>query len=199
VGLPDLKRRFEEIYAAQYSDILAYVRRRTDSPDDAADALAETFTIAWRRVADIPSGGGARLWLYGVARRVLANGRRAQSRRGELVERLGAQLALWTESAGTASDDHLDDVREALRRLADDDREVLCLAIWEGLSSEEIATVLGCSSGAVRLRLHRARKRLAGELRALGRDLTERGRQMITSAKPATPARSAISAKRKTA
>ncbi|WP_219470568.1 RNA polymerase sigma factor [Nonomuraea rhizosphaerae] len=199
MGSPDLKRRFEEIYTAHYGDILAYVRRRTDSPEDAADALAETFATAWRRVGDLPSGAAARLWLYGVARRVLANGRRARSRRGELVERLGAQLALWTESAGPARDDHLDDVREALGRLGGDDREVLCLAGWEGLSSEEIASVLGCSSGAARLRLHRARKRLARELRAVGRDLTGRDEHTATPASSVELSRSVGSAKRKTA
>ncbi|GII87387.1 DNA-directed RNA polymerase sigma-70 factor [Sphaerisporangium siamense] len=169
------RRRFEEIYTAHYPDILAYVRRRTGSPDDAADALAETFTVAWRRVAEIPADGRARLWLYGVARRVLANGRRAESRRSELVERLGAQLAVWSESIGPPGGDDLDGVRKAFGRLSPDDREVLSLAGWEGLDSEEIATVLGCSRGAVRLRLHRARKRLAAELRAAGFDVAVYG------------------------
>ncbi|WP_188197345.1 RNA polymerase sigma factor [Nonomuraea sp. SYSU D8015] len=171
----DRKQRFEEIYAAHYPDILAYVRRRTDSHDDAADALAETFTVAWRRLDDVPEGGRSRLWLYGVARRVLANGRRAETRRGELVERLGQQLALWAEATGPDADDELGDVREALRRLAPDDREVLCLAAWEGLGSDEIAAVLGCSRGAARLRLHRARKRLVKELKAAGLDVARHG------------------------
>ncbi|MBX6384794.1 MAG: RNA polymerase subunit sigma-24 [Microbispora sp.] len=64
-----------------YADLLAYVRRRTESPEDAADALAETFATAWRRIGDVPAGPPARLWLYGVARRVLANGRRAGTSR----------------------------------------------------------------------------------------------------------------------
>ncbi|NUR90408.1 MAG: RNA polymerase sigma factor, partial [Nonomuraea sp.] len=174
VGPPDPKQRFEEIYTACYADILAYLRRRTTSPDDAADALAETFTVAWRRAADIPGGASARLWLYGVARNVLANGRRAESRRGELVERLGAQLAVWEETAGPAGDD-LDAVRAAFGRLSADDREMLALVSWEGLGSEEIAAVLGCSRGAVRLRLHRARKRLARELHDAGLDVARYG------------------------
>ncbi|MFE3455653.1 RNA polymerase sigma factor [Nonomuraea sp. NPDC059194] len=186
MGPPDLKQRFEEIYTAHYPDILAYVRRRTNSPDDAADALAETFTTAWRRVADIPGGARARLWLYGVARRVLANGRRAESRRSELVERLGAQLAVWAEASGPAGTDDLDAVREAFRRLNPDDREMLALVSWEGLSSEEIATVLGCSRGAARLRLHRARKRLAGELRIAGLDLARYGLRAIALTKGRT-------------
>ncbi|MEV5555289.1 RNA polymerase sigma factor [Nonomuraea wenchangensis] len=180
---PDRKRRFEVIYVANYADILAYVRRRTDSPDDAADALAETFTTAWRRLDDIPEGRDARLWLFGVARRVLANGRRAESRRGELVERLGRELAAWAEldRVGVV----LPGVREAFARLSPDDREILALVGWEGLGSDEVATVLGCSRGAARLRLHRARKRLARELRAAGVDVAAIGLRAMELAKGA--------------
>jgi RNA polymerase sigma-70 factor (ECF subfamily) len=54
--------------------------------------VAETFTVAWRRIADVPSGQDARAWLYGVARRVLANHDRAIRRR--LDERLAADVAV---------------------------------------------------------------------------------------------------------
>ncbi|WP_432862053.1 RNA polymerase sigma factor [Microbispora rosea] len=171
VARSDLRRRFEEIYMAHYADLLGYVRRRTESPEDAADALAETFATAWRRIADVPPGPSARLWLYGVARRVLANGRRAATRRSALVERLGAELGQWDEHDWTPDREDLDAVRAAFRRLGPDDREVLALVSWEGLGSAEIATVLGCSRGAARLRLHRARKRLAGELSSAGVDV----------------------------
>ena len=179
----DRQQRFEEIYAAHYPDILAYIRRRTGSHDDAADALAETFTTAWRRLDDVPEGHRARLWLYGVARRVLANNRRAESRRSELVERLSLQLAQWAQSV-VPDGDH-SGVREAFLRLNPDDREVLALAGWEGLSSDEIATVLGCSRGAARLRLHRARKRLARELQAAGLDVARYGFRAIALTKGA--------------
>ncbi|MFD9947377.1 RNA polymerase sigma factor [Nonomuraea sp. NPDC059023] len=178
----DRKRRFEEIYAAQYPDILAYIRRRMDGHDDAADALAETFSIAWRRLDDIPEGRRARLWLYGVARKVVANGHRAESRRSDLVERLGLHLAQWAEASGP---EEVTDVRKAFSRLSQEDREVLSLAGWEGLSSAEIATVLGCSRGAARIRLHRARKRLARELEESGLDLARYGSRAIALAKGA--------------
>jgi DNA-directed RNA polymerase specialized sigma24 family protein len=64
---------FAAVYAKTYRSLLGYALRRCHSPDDAADVVAETFTIAWRRAADLPAGDEARLWLYGVARRVLAN------------------------------------------------------------------------------------------------------------------------------
>ncbi|MCK2213399.1 RNA polymerase sigma factor [Actinomadura sp. ATCC 31491] len=179
----DRRQRFEVIYDATYADILAYLRRRTGSPEDAADALAETFTTAWRRLDDIPEGPDARLWLFGVARRVLANGRRAESRRGELVERLGHQLAGWAEHTEAA--EGLAGVREAFARLSGDDREILALAGWEGLGSDEIATVLGCSRANARLRLHRARKRLARHLDTAGVDLARIGLRAVAMTKGA--------------
>ncbi|WP_308170092.1 RNA polymerase sigma factor [Acrocarpospora catenulata] len=167
---------FEELYLAHYPDLLAYVRRRTDSPDDAADALAETFTTAWRRIHELPPGPEARLWLYGVARRVLANQRRGEIRRSVLAARLREELTVWDE--GPPDHDH-DAVRAAFHRLSPDDRELLALVSWEGLTAPEIAAVMGCSRGAVRIRLHRARKRLARELDSAGLDLSRYGSRAV--------------------
>ena len=50
---------FETLYAETWRDILGYALRRTAGPEDAADILAEVFTVAWRRRADIPAGAGA--------------------------------------------------------------------------------------------------------------------------------------------
>src|SRR3984885_8000211 len=88
------RRRFEVVYAAHRGPILGYVLRRTDNPDDAADVIAETFLTAWRRLEDMPRDPQARLWLYGVARRVLANHHRGERRRSALTDRLRAELAL---------------------------------------------------------------------------------------------------------
>ena len=53
---------------------------------------------------------------------------------------------------------------EALAALPERDREAILLHAWEGLSAPEAAEVLGCSATAYRLRLHRARRRLAAQL-----------------------------------
>ncbi|MEU4533816.1 RNA polymerase sigma factor [Streptosporangium sp. NPDC023825] len=169
---PDSKQQFEEIYMTNYQTVTSYVRRRTDSPDDAADAIAETFATAWRRVGEIPPADEARLWLYGVARRVLANQRRGEKRQGALAVRLRAELTVLAESAVEQDPDA---VRAAFGRLSPDDREVLSLAGWEGLGATEIAVVLGCSRPSARVRLHRARKRLAKELASAGLDLARYG------------------------
>ncbi|MEU7859088.1 RNA polymerase sigma factor [Nonomuraea sp. NPDC049141] len=152
--------RFEAVYDAYYPAIYQYAARRTGSPDDTADVISETFLTAWRRIGDVPEGERALLWLYGVARRVLANQKRGASRRAVLAERLRDELA--ADRTGTPVD--LEYVRTAFDDLSERDREVLALACWEELTSEQIAKVVGCTAIAARTRLHRARKRLAATL-----------------------------------
>ena len=137
MGPPEPEQRFEELYMAHYPAIATYVRRRA-SPDDIADVIAETFTTAWRRLDDIPRREEeARLWLYGVARRVLANHFRAEERRTALAARLREEAASWAVPDRTH-----DPAYQAFQRLSDDDRELLSLVAWEGLSGPEIAKVL---------------------------------------------------------
>ncbi|GAA4636151.1 sigma-70 family RNA polymerase sigma factor [Actinoallomurus vinaceus] len=164
--LDERRRRFEEIYAACHDPVLGYVLRRTEDGHDAADVLAETFLVAWRRIDEIPAGDRARPWLFGVARRVLANHHRGERRRTALGDRLRTELG----DAVRAADHHTESgvIAEAFRGLSDDDRELLSLVGWEGLDTGQIATVLGCSRNAVRIRLHRARKRFARELKNRG-------------------------------
>ncbi|SNR26466.1 RNA polymerase sigma factor [Actinomadura mexicana] len=184
----DRRRRFEDVYAANRARILGYALRRTSDPQDAADVLAETFLTAWRRLDDVPPGDQARLWLYGVARRVLANHHRGERRRSALAADLGSRLR--DGPAGEdASGDGLTDVGTAFRGLPESDRELLALVGWEGLGNGEIATVLGCSRNAVRIRLHRARRRFARALARMDADAPAASTPAAPS--PAAPSPSA--------
>ncbi|HWB70259.1 MAG TPA: RNA polymerase sigma factor [Solirubrobacterales bacterium] len=151
--------RFGKLYREQARAILAYALRRVESPEDASDVVAETFLVAWRRLDQVPLGGRERLWLYAVARRVIANARRAQGRRTRLAERLvetlRAELPVPPEPGGGATE-----VLRAMAGLGEEDRELLLLVTWEELSPSEAAKVLGLSQLAARSRLHRARRRL---------------------------------------
>jgi RNA polymerase sigma-70 factor (ECF subfamily) len=164
--------RFGQLYREQGRAILAYALRRVEDPEDAADVVAETFLVAWRRLGEVPIDEGARLWLYAVARRVMANLNRAERRRTRLGERLAeslrTELATRPAPAGEAAE-----VLRALGGLGDEDRELLLLVSWEGLSPSQAAKVLGISSLAARSRLHRARRRL----RALLEDRESTGRR----------------------
>ena len=153
--------RFEHLYDQASLQVLGYALRRADTPEDAADIVSETFMIAWRRLDEVPVGDEARLWLYGVARRVLANQRRGQQRRERLNARLRDEVAVvsaWAEAGRPAPDSA---VMAALAHLDEADRELITLVAWEGLDRDQIATMLGCSRATIRVRLHRARRRLA--------------------------------------
>ena len=154
--------RFEHLYRSNYEAILGYARRRS-GPDEAADVLAETFLVAWRRLDRVPEGDAARLWLYATARRVLANNERARRRRGRLDARLRESSPNATAATGERGV-----LAAAFANLSAQDRELLSLAGWEGLDAKQIGTVLGCSANAARIRLHRARRRLASELESVG-------------------------------
>jgi RNA polymerase sigma-70 factor (ECF subfamily) len=133
VSQDEKERRFEELFEAYRSDLVAYCSWRAASPSDAQDAVADVFLAAWRRLDDVPDGDAARVWLYATARRVLANQRRARRRRTALHERLAREAPVREKETPPADGEHTL-VHAALRRLGSRDREVLLLAEWEGLA-----------------------------------------------------------------
>lgn len=162
------ERRFERLYRDHARDILGYALRRCPDPDDAADAVAETFLVAWRRLPEVPLGEEGRLWLYGTARLVVANQRRGERRRNRLTEQLRGELRrqLPAEPAEGPTE-----ILRALAALKEPDRELLMLVGWEGFTPAQAARVLGVTPLAARSRLHRARRRLRvrlAEIRAGG-------------------------------
>jgi RNA polymerase sigma-70 factor (ECF subfamily) len=151
--------RYGRLYRDQGRAILAYALRRVESSEDAADVVAETFLVAWRRLDEVPVGDGGRLWLYAVARRVIANLHRAERRRTRLGQRLAESMRIELASRPAPAGEGAE-ILQAMGGLGDDDRELLLLVSWEELSPGEAAKVLGISPLAARSRLHRARRRL---------------------------------------
>jgi RNA polymerase sigma-70 factor (ECF subfamily) len=157
------RERFEAAYRELYEPICGYTLRRVRDPEDAAEAIAETFVTLWRRFDRCPQGEQLRPWLYGVARRVIANQRRGKRRRTALGERLVANFDPAAFEGAVAPGD-TSPVAQAFATLSESDRELLTLEAWEGLTRDEIAVALGTSRATVRLRLHRARNRLRDAL-----------------------------------
>lgn len=152
---------FDALYRRWHPQVLAYARRRVAEPDD---LVSEVFTAAWRfrdRVTDPPLP-----WLLRTASNLTMHAARGDRRRNRLQARVSSA------SPDRVSDpDHADAVVErttasaivllALQEMSPADRELLRLAAWESLPMAEIAYVLNCSEAAARVRLHRARGRLA--------------------------------------
>jgi GDPmannose 4,6-dehydratase len=175
--------RFDAFYVAHSETMMSYVRRRVRS-DDADDVLAQVFGVAWRRFDAIPSPPGDRLWLFGVARRVIADHRRSTMRRLRLHERLADEVR-GQPAPPLHSGDLSDRVALTLTRLGAGDREVLRLILWDRCSHAEAAVILGCSSNAVELRYRRARARFKDAFVASGTVGGPRGGPLPPPAAPA--------------
>jgi len=157
---------FEQVYRAHVRDVTAYFARRTADPQTVADLTADTFVQAITSFATFdPDRGGHRGWLFGIARRVFARHCERVSRGRDVVERLAGWRALDVDEAAElvvridaerAGRELLDRVAELARA----DREVIELVDIAGLDRVDAAAALGISSGAMRIRLFRARGRL---------------------------------------
>ncbi|MFF5493948.1 RNA polymerase sigma factor [Streptomyces aquilus] len=164
---------FAAAYREHYWAVSRYVARRLDGrTHDVEEVVAEVFTVAWRRRADLPSTPLP--WLYGVARNCLANAVRGHGRRRRLVDRLGNDHTARGRhiEAGPDAETPGAWVHDALARLSPADQEVLRLTAWEELGIEEVAVVLGCGRRAASMRLHRARRRLRAEIDRMGPTIT---------------------------
>lgn len=168
------EERFAVLFNRTHQPLLAYAVRRVVDPADAADIVAETFLVAWRRLEEVPPDEQARPWLFGVARRVLANYYRGEHRRLALSDRLRTQLheVVPAPEAGATA------VEIAMESLSPDDRELLRLVAWEDLARDEIAMVLQIPRATVRVRLHRARRRLLAAMQTADSDPPPRVGQM---------------------
>jgi len=154
------ERWFDALFEAHYPDVLRYVLRRAPLAS-AEDVLAETFLVAWRRPEQVPDDPLP--WLLGIARRVLANQRRGELRRHALLARLrvasAEEVDAWQPPSSVSRE-----LGGALASLPDREREALLLLAWEGLDISRAAVAAGCSTATFRVRLHRARKRVAQRL-----------------------------------
>ncbi len=139
--------------------IVAAAFNRLSDISDAEDAAAEVFAQAWRR-REAADHVFTIEWLYVSLRNVVGNHYRSRTRHHRRVERAGQHHPAPVEGASDA----VLDVRAAVNRLDPADRELIWMAYWEDLSREEIARILGCTPATLRVRLHRARKKLQDTL-----------------------------------
>lgn len=139
---------FEVFYRTHYVALMRYVERRIADPETAREVCAECFVVAWRKFD--PAQPPGRVWLYRVAHHLLGNAYRGRDRQLALLDRL-------REAPGPSDTDAVELVAEAMAELEEDEREVLRLTYWEGLSAAEIGVVLGISEQAVWKRASRAR------------------------------------------
>jgi RNA polymerase sigma factor (sigma-70 family) len=180
---------FRRVFDQNYRALFGYALRRTPGRVDAEDVVSETFTVVWRRFSKLPGDEREqRLWLYGIARKVLSNQHRSTARASRLNQRIQTRDPGESPAADASIEDSVDiaEALDALDALNEKDRELVTLALWEELTNAEIAKATGTSVANVSVRLHRAKKRLR---RQFERSVQERPRGGHVSTRRATPDR----------
>jgi RNA polymerase sigma-70 factor (ECF subfamily) len=153
----------EQLFVTAGHDVYRYAARRV-GPDQAEDVVSETFAVAWRRRDEF--SGDPRPWIFGVARRVIAQSRRAdRASSTSSLDDLSGSLIDQSVGDFTEFSNERRDLITAVLSLSEKDREVLLLSVWQDLPAAQAAPALGCSLTAYNVRLHRARKHLRHLLR----------------------------------
>ncbi|MEU6292547.1 sigma-70 family RNA polymerase sigma factor [Streptomyces sp. NPDC046988] len=158
--------RFRSVYEEHYPRVLAYTTSLVGR-QVGEDITSETFTVAWRRLNDLPHPPLP--WLLGVARNLVRELRRRDAVRymaaAEEAQRLtSGDQAHVGDIAAVVADRHV--ALQALASLPEADRELLTLIAWQGLGTRDAARVLNCTGPTLTVRLYRARRRLEKALEA---------------------------------
>jgi RNA polymerase sigma factor (sigma-70 family) len=165
---------FGQLFDRHATAVYNYLYRRTADWSAAEDLTAAVFLQAWRRRGEVVFDRDSALpWLLGVARLQLRNATRSRARYLAALSRAGRQavpeavLADPADLVARRLDDaqQVRDLRAAIARLPRQQREVIELCVYAALDQQAAALSLGVSVSTVKSRLHRARQRLANELR----------------------------------
>jgi RNA polymerase sigma-70 factor (ECF subfamily) len=145
-----------QLFEAHAGFVLRLVRHLGVHDGDAEDVTQEVFMIVHRRIADLNADSSARSWLFGIARRVVANYlRKVQRRREHVGSDPCAEQADPADALQLARDRAL--LQRALDRLDADKRAVFVLFELEGVAMNEVATMVGCPLHTAYSRLYAAR------------------------------------------
>jgi RNA polymerase sigma-70 factor (ECF subfamily) len=155
------RERHAALFAEHHDAVWRYAVRRVGAAA-AEDVVAETFLVAWRRIDAVPAHELP--WLLTVARNVVSNQTRGELRRRRLTLRLTREFEAAADEPAREPTVPAGTVAAALATLSERDQEALRLVYWEDLEPAAAARVLGCTAVAMRVRLHRARARLARAL-----------------------------------
>ena len=149
---------FEDLYRRYAPDVYRFALYLSGSPAQAEDLASETFVRVWTARDNIRTAS-VKAYLFTIARNLHVDGRRRDARNVELPELLldpspGPEVEAQDKQA-------LDTVLRALQQIPEIDRAALLMRAQDGLPYEEIAAALGIPLASARVKVHRARLRLA--------------------------------------
>lgn len=154
-------RAFERLYRAHVNRIHALARRMLN-PDEASEATQDVFVRAWQKIGTYRGEAAFGTWLHRLAVNVLLG--RRQVLKLERERHLEDDSALELLPAKVRHPDLSVDFEAAIVKLPPGARQVFVLHDVEGYRHEEIATMLGVTTGTTKAQLHRARMLLRGHL-----------------------------------
>lgn len=155
------------LYDQHARDLHRYLAGRSDTAT-ADDLVGETFLQAWRhRGSYRPDRAPARAWLFGIATNLLRHHQRSEARASRAIARDGGRASPaeppdTTATARVHASKQARRLTEALAELRGEERDVLLLVAWAGLTPTEVAAALDVNVATIRSRLHRARTTLRG-------------------------------------
>ena len=147
---------FEDLVALMERPLLYYAIKLTGNAETALDVLQDVWMKAFRGIGSLKDPGSLRPWLYCIAHGLVVDRIRRHISRERAEEVHAAEFQ--ESSAISFAEDDVAAVHDALNELAPKHREVLVLYFLEDFSLAEIATVVGCSEGTVKSRLHYAKR-----------------------------------------
>jgi RNA polymerase sigma factor (sigma-70 family) len=158
VSLPPFQTLLDEHADALHRHVRALV-----GPNDADDVTQEVLIAALRAYPDLRDDANLRGWLWTIARHKAIDRARHAGRRPQTVQ-LDEAVAGRAPRRSTPGDERPDDdLWAAVRRLPDGQRAAVALRFVDDMPYSEIATVIGCSEGAARQRVHDGIRALRGE------------------------------------
>jgi len=155
---------FAELVEHFQRPLFGYLGRMGLRQGQAEEVAQETFLRAWQRLGDYDQARAAfSTWLFTIARNLAINELTRASSSHE--QTFGEDMPEMACERGQPAQEVMNrqlrlQVQQALRMLPYDDRSALALAYYEELDMASIARIEGCTVGAIKVRLHRAKQRL---------------------------------------
>jgi RNA polymerase sigma-70 factor (ECF subfamily) len=158
---------FDSLVDEHSREIFAYLWRMLRDPQDAEDALQETFLRAFRGFSRLENDSNLRAWLYKIATNVAYTLLKKRNRRASRTADLNEFTPIAT-SDNLARRDLLEAVLQAVEQLPPKQQAALILRNFQGFSYQEIGGTLDCSPEAARANVYQALKKLRSEFAAEG-------------------------------
>jgi RNA polymerase sigma factor (sigma-70 family) len=166
---------FDAAFADEFPTLHRYLARRVGATA-ADDLAAETFAVAFRNWERLDPERPVRPWLYGIAANLMRHHWRKERRMLRAYARTGVDPVFAEDDEAVDRADaggHRRELADMLAALSRDEREILLLHAWAGLTDIEIAQALGLPLGTMKSRFSRTREKLRNQLGDVGQEAVE--------------------------